>query len=252
MRQVFRLTVCVLGLTVLTSQAFAQALPWEDRAYVNVNYGMQVRSTSLVTANGTFDLYGESGKLTTAHEIDTQAPVIDVGGGVRVFGNFGVGLTYSRLSTKGSAAVIAEVPSPIYYDQPRTATSTATGLEHVEEGFHFQAVWMLPLTERLDVAFSVGPSLFKLSQGVITAPKIEEVGPPYTAVTMTTSTATVSDSQIGFNIGADLTYRFANNFGIGAMVRYAAATVGLAPESGSAMDVKVGGFQFGGGLRLRF
>ena len=49
-----------------------------------------------------------------------------------------------------------------------------------------------------------------------------------------------------------MTYRFANNFGIGAIVRYAAATVSVAPDGGDASDVKVGGFQFGGGLRIRF
>jgi hypothetical protein len=69
---------------------------------------------------------------------------------------------------------------------------------------------------------------------------------------MTTSMVTVSDSQIGFNVGADLTYRFANNFGVGAMVRYARATAGLTLDDGSALDVKVGGFQIGGGLRIRF
>jgi hypothetical protein len=252
MKQVFRLTVCVLGVTLLSSQAFAQTLPWEGRGYVNLNYGMQIRSTSLATATESFPVYDETGKLTSAQTIDSQAPFLDFGAGFRTFGNVGAGFSYSRLSTDGSALVSAEVPSPIYYDQPRKATSTATGLEHVEQGYHFQAIWMLPITDKFDVVFSGGPTLFQLSQGVVTTPKIEEVGPPYTTVKMTTSTVTVSDSQIGFNVGADLTYRFANNFGVGAMVRYAAATVSLTPEGGPALDVKVGGFQLGGGLRVRF
>jgi hypothetical protein len=252
MKQVFRLTVCVFGLTLVASQAFAQALPWEGRGYVNLNYGMQVKSTSLVTATETFTVYEEQGKLTSAQEIDSQSPFLDFGGGFRLFGNFGLGFACSRLSTEGSAVVTATVPSPLVYDQPRTANSTATGLEHVEQGYHFQAIWMLPITDKFDVVFSAGPTLFQLSQGVVSTPKVSEVGPPYTAVNMTTSTVTVSDSQIGFNVGADLTYRFANNFGVGAMVRYAAATVSLTPEGGPALDVKVGGFQLGGGLRVRF
>ena len=253
MKQVFRLTVCVFGLMLLSSQAFAQALPWEGRGFVNVNLGMQVKSTSLVTANETFGpIYDESGKLTTAQTIDSQAPFFDIGAGVRLFGNFGAGVSYSRLSTEGSAVVTATVPSPLVYDQPRTANSTATGLKHVEQGYHFQAVWMLPVTDKFDVVFSAGPTLFQLEQDVVASPQISEVGPPYTTVNMTTSTVTVSDSQIGFNVGADLTYRFANNVGVGAMVRYAGATVGLTPEGGSALDVKVGGFQLGGGLRVRF
>jgi len=252
MKQVFRLTVCVIGLTLLASQAFAQALPWEGRGYINLNYGMQVKSASLVTTTETFPLYDEQGKLSSSQEIDSQAPFLDVGAGFRLFGNFGLGFAYSRLSTEGSAVVTATVPSPIVYDQPRTANSTATGLKHVEQGYHFQAVWMLPITDKFDVVFSGGPTLFQLEQDLVTSPQISEVGPPYSAVNLTMSTVTMSDSQIGFNVGADLTYRFANNVGVGAMVRYAAATVGLAPEGGSALDVKVGGFQIGGGIRLRF
>jgi opacity protein-like surface antigen len=251
-KQMFRLTVCVFGLTLLSSQAFAQALPREGRGFLSVNFGMQVNSTTLVTTNATFTVYDEPGKLTTAQTIDTQAPFTDFGGGFRLFGNFGMGFSYSRLSTEGSAAVTAQVPHPIYFDQPRTVNSVVTGLEHVEQGFHVQATWMLAITNKFDVVFSGGPTLFQLSQGVVTTPKISEVGPPYTTVNMTTSMVTVSDSQVGFNVGADLTYRFANNVGVGAMVRYAAATVGLTPEGGSSLDVKVGGFQLGGGLRLRF
>jgi hypothetical protein len=69
---------------------------------------------------------------------------------------------------------------------------------------------------------------------------------------MTVSQSSVTDSAFGYNVGADLTYRFANNFGVGAMVRYASATVSVTPEGSDASDVKVGGFQFGGGLRIRF
>ena len=47
--------------------------------------------------------------------------------------------------------------------------------------------------------------------------------------------------------------RFANNFGVGAMMRYSSATVTLESTGGdAASDVKVGGFQVGGGIRIRF
>jgi len=251
-KQVFRLTVCVLGLTLPSSPAFAQALPWEGKGFVNVNFGMQVKSASLVTTNETFKIYDEPGKLTAAQTIDGRAPYIDFGGGLRVFGNIGVGFSYSRLSTEGSALVGAEIPSPLVYDQPRTATSALTGAEHVEKSFHFQAIWMLPVSDKLDVVVSGGPTLFQLTQGTVTTPTFAEVGPPYNTVNLKASMVIATGSQIGFNVGADLTYRFANNVGVGAMVRYAAATVGLTPEGGPALDVKVGGFQLGGGLRLRF
>jgi len=252
MKQVFRLSVFVIGLASFASQASAQNLPWEGRGFLNVNLGIQVAAEDVATTNTTFSLYDETGKLTTAQTIDSQAQFWDIGGGLRIAGNFGVGFTYTRLSATGSAEVNAQVPSPIYYDQPRTATATVDDLDHVEDGYHFQAVWMLPITDKVDIIFSGGPSVFNLKQGIVTSPQITEGAPPYSTVNMTVSQATTTGSQVGFNIGADLTYRFANNVGIGALVRYAAATVSLEPEGGEPSDVKVGGFQIGGGLRIRF
>jgi len=252
MKQVFRLTVCVFGLTLLSSQAFAQALPWEGRGFVNVNFGMQIKGTQLVTATDTFPIYDESAKLTSAQTIDSQAPFFDIGAGVRLFGNFGAGFSYSRLSTSGPAVVTASVPSPLVYDQPRTATSSIPDLTHVEQGYHFNAIWMLPISDKLDVMFSAGPTVFQLEQGTVLIPTVKEVGPPYTAVTLETSTAVTTGTRVGFNVGADLSFRLTGMLGVGAMVRYSAATFDLTPEGGAAMDVKVGGFQLGGGLRIRF
>ncbi len=252
MKQAFRLAVCVIGLTAFASQASAQALPWEGRGFINVNFGIQVVAEDAATTSTNFTIYDETGKLTTAQTLDSQAPFFDIGGGFRVAGNFGVGFTYTRLSAKGAAQVTAQVPSPIYYDQPRTATATLSDLEHLEDGYHFQALWMLPITDRLDIVISGGPSLFNLKQGVVTSPQITEVGPPYSSVNMTVAQTTATGSEIGFNVGADMTFRFANNFGVGAIVRYTAATVSIESDGSDPSDVKVGGFQFGGGLRIRF
>jgi hypothetical protein len=252
MKQVFRLAMFVIGLTAFASQASAQALPWEGRGFLNVNFGLQVIAEDVATTTTSFELYDETGKLTTAQSIDSQAPFFDIGGGFRVAGNFGVGFSYSRLSATGAAEVTAQVPSPVYYDQPRTATATANDLEHVESGYHFQALWMLPITDKFDIVISGGPSLFSLKQGAVTSPQITEVGSPYSSVNMTVSQTTTTGNQIGFNVGADMTFRFANNVGVGAMIRYAAATVSLTSDGGDTSDVKVGGFQFGGGLRIRF
>jgi opacity protein-like surface antigen len=252
MKQVRRLTAFVLAMAAFASQASAQALPWEGRGFVNVNAGMQLMTEDATTTSTTFKLYDETGTLTTAQSMDSQALFLDIGGGIRIAGNFGFGFTYTRLSATGTADVAAEVPSPLYYDQPRTATAAVDDLEHVENGYHFQALWMLPIADTVDIILSGGPTIFSLRQGVVTSPQITEIGPPYTNVNVTVSQTIATGSRIGFNVGADLTYRFANNIGIGAMVRYAASTVSLEPEGSGPIEVKAGGFQFGGGLRIRF
>jgi len=252
MRHLFRVAAFVIAALAFASQASAQALPWEGRGFFNVNFGIQMIAEDVATTSSTFTLYDETGKLTTEQTIDSTAPFLDFGGGVRVGGNFGVGFAYSRLSATGTAAVDAEVPSPIFYDAPRKVTASVDDLDHVENGYHFQALWMLPITDRVDLMLSGGPSWFSLTKGIVTSPQITEVGPPYTTVNMTVTQTTTTGSQIGFNVGADLTIRIANNLGVGALVRYAGATVTIEPESGDPSDVKVGGFQVAGGLRIRF
>jgi hypothetical protein len=69
---------------------------------------------------------------------------------------------------------------------------------------------------------------------------------------MTATVANTTATRIGFNVGADLTYRFSNAIGVGAMARYAAAKFDLEPEGGGPLTVNAGGFQIGAGLRFRF
>jgi opacity protein-like surface antigen len=252
MKQVLRLVVCVLGVLALAAPASAQALPWEGRAYANVNFGMQLKSTATVAATQTFSIYDETGSVKNSQNIDAQAPFIEFGAGVRVFGNFGVGVEYTRLSTTGASNVTASVPSPLVYDSFRSATASVTDLEHVEQAFHFQLIWMLPITDKLDATFSAGPTAFRLKQGTVLTPTVSEVGSPYTSVNLTTTMAETTGSRMGFNVGGDLSYRFANHLGVGAMIRYSGATFDLKPTGGSPLNVKVGGLQFGAGLRIRF
>jgi hypothetical protein len=253
MKQVFRVAVFVVVASAFASQASAQALPWEGRGFLNLNFGIQVIADDAADTSASFQLYDETGTVTSTQAIDKQAPFLDFGGGFRVAGNFGLGFAYSRLNVTGTAEVVAKVPSPIYYDQPRTATASLNALDHTENAYHFQALWMLPITDKVDVMISGGPTWFSLTQGVVTSPQITEVGPPYTTVNMTVSQSTLTASKMGFNVGADLTFRFANNFGVGGMLRYSSATVTLeSAGSDATSDVKVGGFQVGGGIRIRF
>ena len=252
MKQVLPLAVFALVALGGGSQAFAQALPWEGRGFLNVNFGLQPIAEATATTSESFSLYDETGTVSKTSAFDEQATFLDFGAGFRIVGNLGVGFSYTRVNATGTADVETRVPSPIYYDQLRTATASLDGLGHTENGYHFHVLWMLPVSDRVDFVLSGGPSWYSLTQGVVGPPHITEVGPPYTSVNVTVSESTATGGEFGFNVGVDLTFRFANNFGIGGMARYTAATVALTPEGSDAYDVKVGGFQFGGGLRIRF
>ena len=71
--------------------------------------------------------------------------------------------------------------------------------------------------------------------------------PPGTQTTNPVKT-TEEDTGVGVNIGIDGTYLFTRNFGAGVFMRYAGAKVDRTTVDG----LSVGGFQVGGGVRVRF
>ena len=58
--------------------------------------------------------------------------------------------------------------------------------------------------------------------------------------------------MIGYNAGVDMTWRFADHIGVGALLRYAAGKKDFEPTGGTPVEVNVGGLQAGGGLRVAF
>jgi len=65
----------------------------------------------------------------------------------------------------------------------------------------------------------------------------------------------LKDGGWGYHADADLGYFFTGHLGLGGFARFTRGTVTLGPEDfllDEELDVKVGGFQGGGGLRIRF
>ena len=56
-----------------------------------------------------------------------------------------------------------------------------------------------------------------------------------------------SGTGFGLNLSADTTYMLSSQLGVGVLLRYTWASVGLDSD-----DMTAGGFQIGGGVRYRF
>jgi hypothetical protein len=119
--------------------------------------------------------------------------------------------------------------------------ATVDSLSHSEKTFYLQALWTIPVTDKMDASFSFGPSFINVSQELVSSVSV-------TGGTATPLTETQSDTAKGFNVGADLSYMLNPRYGVGGFVRYVGGSVGLP----SVTELKVGGFQIGGGARLRF
>ena len=124
-----------------------------------------------------------------------------------------------------------------------------SGLNHVQHAIHFQAVWLHPISNRIDIALSVGPTLFIVSQDLVSAISLTEAG---SSVSLAgTTIQNVNDNAAGFNVGMDGSYRLTRRLAVGAFVRYAGGSVDLPAASGN-VSLDVGGVQVGAGVRLRF
>jgi hypothetical protein len=243
-----RLTASLtLGIAMAGApQALAQVRPWEGRAVAAINAGYQA-TTNDFTQTATFEEFVEEGAIDTDYDVEAT-PIFDACVAVRIWRNLGAGVAISYYTNDTVARVEARLPHPLFDNRFRTVTGESPAIERTETGIHFQAVYMLPLSDRLQVLLSGGPSFLSVSQDLVTRVAYEHAFPFDTATFRSAATASDSASAVGVNAGADVTWRLTRNIGFGGGFRYAKADVDLEAD----ITVKAGGFQGLGGLRLLF
>ena len=134
------------------------------------------------------------------------------------------------------------------------------GLKHEENGFHLAAMWVIPVGDDMQFAFGGGPSFVTVKHDFATDARVveQDAAPNFATVAIQDITLTTADkTATTVNLGAELTYNLPFELGetgrLGATVgfRYAGGTVNL-PGSTGDVDVKYGGAQFFGALRVSF
>jgi hypothetical protein len=155
--------ILALGLTlVAASDAYAQ-MAWLDNVFVNVNLGVQI-NTSDFEATTVFPVYDEDASATASLSLSTEPVFLDISAGYRLRQNLAVGIGVSMNSSDSDLAATALVPHPIFYDQFRTVNITASGANHRNISTNLMAVWFWPYTDKIDFAFSAGPSIMAVKQ----------------------------------------------------------------------------------------
>lgn len=226
------------ALTVSAGPAGAQTT---KNMFLDVNAGVQLASRTFFV-DTVQTVYNEGAVISTSHKVGSAA-LFDVSGGYRVWRDLSIGIGFSFAGGSADAQTTAAVPDPLFHDRRRPTTATADALKHSEKTVYLQAIWTVPVTDKMDASFSVGPSFITVSQelvsGITVAAGTQNVTP---------AIETQSDTAKGFHIGADLSYLLNPRYGVGGFVRYVGGSVGLP----SVPELKIGGFQVGGGARLRF
>jgi hypothetical protein len=221
----------------LASVVDAAAQNPESKAYVDVNLAGQTQSVSLATSS-VVPLFGEVGTTSTSQTVG-KGLLVDVGGGYRIRSNLAIGVAFSAFNRSPIGTVTVSVPDPIAYGA-FTSLSASPKLTQTEFGTHIKVAYLARLSDKIEVAVSAGPSLVRLSKDIVSATLDGGIA--------NVTVATQTGSGLGVNAAADLNYFFTRRLGGGVFARYVAASVDLPAASG----VKVGGFQGGLGVRLRF
>jgi hypothetical protein len=240
----------ICGLLVLVcTGAPAAAQVGSDRIVVSFNAGYQ-------GASNTFSDRLEFEEFTETGTTDARYPIgngflFDGGAAVRLWRGFGVGLAFSSLSRDDVAQTDTRVPHPFFDDRDRTIAADVDGMARTETGFHMQARYALG-TERLQAAFSAGPSFLTLEQEIVTEVQYDQTYPYDTVSFRAAETRRLRASAATFNVGFDMMWRVGQHFGVGGMIRFASAPIDLDAGDGRTLTVDAGGIAGGGGVRLVF
>ena len=257
----FWLVAAILTLTLTPSHA--QSAVRDARAFISISGGLQA-------LNGSFSeraVFPESGgvyrEVLSAAAAQEQArfesdypyrsgPLFDVGGGVRVAPHFALGGGISWFNTEERARVSAQIPHPIFFNRDRSISGVSSPLTRSEMAVHLQAFVVVPATNSLTVMGFAGPTFFNVEQQLVTDVNFIHAYPFDTATFSGAVASRESDSTIGFNVGADVTFYFTDHVGIGWLTRYSRATLELPSAGDGIVDIQPGGLHTAWGLRIRF
>ena len=243
---ILKAATVTLAICALAAPAAEAQMTWTDQGFVNASIGVQGGSHSLATSTE-FTIYDEPGSLTTTQDVGGGA-FFDISGGYKVWRNLAVGIGLSRVGSEADVTVDALIPDPLITDRLRAVTTGAGAAKYSEVAVHLSGTWMMPVTDKVDVGFSFGPTIFLVSQDLPSAldpSDISEPGPTIRQVTL----SSVDNTTLGIHLGVDTTYLVTPRIGAGVLVRY---SVGSADLEGATDNLTVGGFQIGGGVRIRF
>ncbi len=232
------------------SDARAQSTEWSDRAFLNVNMALQLTARPF-NENLSPLINAERAVVGLAHPGDGGKPTIEVAGGIHLWRNVGAGGAFTMRSVSETPTVQALIPHPLLFNQPRTAAKAAP-FKRSETTIHAHAIWMIPITTRLDIALSAGPSFISLQQDLLESIEVAEAGAPFTTVSIGEVAVLTREVQtVAMHAGVDVTWFLTPMAGVGFTARVVSGSAATTLSDGSSINLDVGGLQLGWGARIR-
>ena len=255
---------------------------WGGRTFASFNVGAQTASPNL-GYQFTTTLFDQSA-VAGLNIPGKNGMSFDVGAGLRLVQNFGVGVTYSRYSNQRTGTLTTTIPSPLamlagylppgYVSAQASTINKNIPLQREENAIHIQAIYRVPIGSKMQAGVFGGPSYFRCADDHITQFGLEgDIGyaPPFPWTVSFVDVSQLVDrgTAWGYHGGGNVTYLVVKHVGVGMTVRYSEASHKttnhfsdsslLAPsgiwgsDSGTTtFTMKHGGIQWNGGLSFHF
>jgi hypothetical protein len=224
--------------------------PAFPRGFLSLNGAYQTTSNDF-RETVTFRENAEDGRFDADYTV-RAAPGLNMSGGGMISPTMGVGAAISRFARSTPSAFSGSVPHPFFFNAPRSISAEIAGLKREEWAVHAQMRGVFPASSQFQMMVFGGPSLFRVKQGIVADFSYADSYPYDEATFQTAEVISATKSTIGFNVGGDVAFFFTRQVGIGFTAMFSRATVDLPVDDGRDAQVRAGGMNTGGGLRLRF
>ena len=220
-------------------------------AFLNLDVTYRLGGHDLTRSFTAFaDTYAEAGRVDSNYG-NGSGYQIDVTGSQAVWGQIGVGVGLSFHQRTLTTKVEASVPHPFFFNRPRAGTLDTKTPTGTEVALHIPLVWIPVSGKHVKVLVFGGPSVFRLTQNMVSAVTLSDPYPHDTVSITGVTTTKLEGNNFGFHAGGDVAYFFSKVVGIGAGGRYSSSTIRFKSDGGTT-DGKAGGPQIVTGLRVRF
>jgi hypothetical protein len=231
----------IAGLLLGSAFTAHAQTPSDPNMFLSISGGGQFQKRTF-SETSTFALFDDLGTVT-ANQTVGSGFVFDASVGYRVWRRLSIAVGVSTFRGRGTADALVTIPDPLRRGVSTSKSFSASdygNLNQTGTALNFQAVWIKPLTDKLDLWMFVGPSFIHVNQQVASA---TETANPAASVNHDSG----NTGKAG-TIGIDLNYKMSERYSVGGFVRYAGGQVNLP----SVSKLKIGGVQVAGGIRIHF
>lgn len=243
-------TSAAICLAVVVLPALRVHAQTPERVTVFAGIATQPASTSFLD-DTSFPFNRETARLVGSYEVGGGLSP-DLGASVRVWKGLAAVVSITSVTRATTGTMVASYPHPFFFNVMRQAETALPELERTELGVHPAIGFAVPTKGRLRVLLFAGPSILKVKQSVLNTVTLNEVY-PYDSLTISPGATTeISETVVGLNAGADATFYFNKNVGVGGLFRFVQGSKEVAVSDGKAFEMSAGGIQASGGVRFRF